>query len=111
VRRTVGDGEFDASTSLLEPKANHKQLVAPWFRDVTSSKAARGFRAGSGSGPFFKLAGIESREGGTDTKSLEVRNTFRLLDVRRVVCVLRESTGMLLVRIPVLSQGVADRIW
>ena len=42
-----------------------------------------------------------------DTKALEVRNTFRLLEVRRVVCVLRASTGMLLVRIPVLSQGVA----
>ena len=60
---------------------------------------------------IFKLAGIESREGGMDTKSLEVRNTFRLLEVRRVVCVLRASTGMLLVRIPVLSQGAAGRIW
>ena len=46
-----------------------------------------------------------------DTKSLDVKITFRLLEVRRVVCVLRASTGMLLVRIPVLSQGTADRIW
>ena len=43
-------------------------------------------------------------------KSLEVRNTFRLLEVRRVVCVLRASTGMLLVHIPVLSQGAAGRL-
>jgi len=59
----------------------------------------------------LKLAGIESRDGGMDTKSIEVRNTFRLLELRRVVCVLSASTGLLLVRIPVLSQGAAGRIW
>jgi hypothetical protein len=46
-----------------------------------------------------------------DTIFPEVRNTFRLFEVRRVVCVLSARTGMLLVRIPVLAQCAADRIW
>jgi hypothetical protein len=40
-----------------------------------------------------------------------VRNTFRLFEARRVVCVLSASIGMVLVGIPVLSQGNAGRIW
>jgi hypothetical protein len=48
---------------------------------------------------------IESREGGMDTKFPGVRNTFRLSEVRRVVCVLSASIGMVSVGIPVLSQG------
>ena len=59
---------------------------------------------------ILKLAEIESREGGMDMKSLEVRNTFCLFEVRRVVCALSAAIGMLLVCIPLHSQGNAGRI-